>query len=472
MVFSSLTFLYLFLPLLLLSYYAFKSPLYRNWILIISSFMFYAWGEPVWVILLLSCAIVGYYFGILINKNKDHVRRKKWILTIGIIINLSVLVFFKYIDFLIQNFNLLLHADVPYSGIGLPIGISFFTFQVISYLVDVYRGDVPTSTSKVNVLLYISLFPQLIAGPIVRYTDIQHEMQNRSFSLSNFSQGINRFVIGLGKKVIFANIAGETAALFLDGNVSEVSILGAWFGISLFAIQIYFDFSGYSDMAIGLGKMFGFTYPENFNYPYVSKSATEFWRRWNMSLGAFFRDYVYIPLGGNKKFPIRNLFIVWFLTGLWHGASWNFIIWGLYFGTLIFIEKKFLLSLFSRLPVWFSHLYLTVAMLIGWVFFYYTDMKQGLLFIKSLFGLNSNVFVDVILNVQFNNNLIFFIVAIIATTPIPKWIFNKLIRVLPEKLQTRVSNDIAVPIFNFFILIISTTLLVGSTYNPFLYFRF
>ncbi|MDP5274971.1 MBOAT family O-acyltransferase [Chengkuizengella axinellae] len=471
MVFSSLVFLYGFLPVLFLLYFIFNSTLYRNWILIIASFTFYAWGEPIWVLLLIFCAFIGYYFGKLLNKHRGK-HYNKYILTVAVTINLSVLIFFKYIDFLLQNLNLLLNSNLPYSGIGLPIGISFFTFQVISYLVDIYRGSISAPTSKVHVLLYISLFPQLIAGPIVRYSDIQHEMDHRTFSLSNFSQGINRFVIGLGKKVILANTAGEIAPLFLDAPSNEISVLGAWFGISLFALQIYFDFSGYSDMAIGLGKMFGFTYPENFNYPYISKSATEFWRRWNMSLGRFFRDYVYIPLGGSRKYYVRNLFIVWFLTGFWHGASWNFMFWGLYFGTLIWMEKKFLFALFNKLPKWFAHVYLTFIMLIGWVFFYFTDMKKGFEFMSSLFGLNNNPFVDLTVEIYFYNNVLFFIAAILISTPLPKWGYQKLLILLPKTLHPGTSDNITVPVFNFVILIMVTTLLVGSTYNPFLYFRF
>ncbi|MCU6710349.1 MBOAT family protein [Paenibacillus sp. J5C_2022] len=468
MVFSSLFFLYGFLPLLFLFYFLSKRTSYRNGVLIAASLLFYAWGEPVWILLLLLCGLNGYWFARYIHRHRGT-RRGKWLTAAAVSVNLAILGFFKYADFLIANLNLLPRLDLPYTEVALPIGISFFTFQMMSYLVDVYRGDVKQPGTFTHVLLYVSLFPQLIAGPIVRYRDIEHEFQDRRFSWPSFSEGITRFVIGLGKKVILANGCGELAPLFLDNQLSEATVLGAWFGILLFALQIYFDFSGYSDMAIGLGKMVGFTYPENFNYPYISRSATEFWRRWNMSLGSFFRDYVYIPLGGNRRWQARNLFIVWFLTGLWHGASWNFIFWGLYFGFLIYIEKLFLLRLLSKLPAFMSHIYATAAMLVGWVFFYFTDMSSGIHFFKTLLGLDEVKLYNLELQIYVMDHLFFLIVAIIACTPLPKRIADALAARLPAMERLR---PLSIPLFNAAILFVSTTMLVGSTYNPFLYFRF
>jgi len=471
LVFSNLFFLYFFLPALFLVYIARKNAGYRNWVLILFSFLFYAWGEPVWVALLAFCGVTGYYFGRWIDANRDG-PKGKWLLGAAVALNLSLLGFFKYIDFLIGNVNALLPVELPYVGVALPIGISFFTFQMISYLIDVYRGDIRTPTSLTKVLLYLSLFPQLIAGPIVRYTDIQHEMENRRFRLASFSEGVSRFVIGLGKKVILANTAGELVPVFMDGSAGEMSVLGAWFGITLYALQIYFDFSGYSDMAIGLGKMFGFTYPENFRYPYVSRSATDFWRRWNMSLGSFFRDYVYIPLGGNRRLQLRNLFVVWFLTGLWHGASWNFVVWGLYFFVLLLLEKSFLLRWMDRLPRFASHAYFVAVMLIGWVFFYFTDLGQAGRYLGAMFGLSGQPLLDTRLEIYFFDNLFFWIIAIIAATPLPSAVARKAVAALSAMRPLRAVSVYAQPVYHFVVFLCSTTLLVGSTYNPFLYFRF
>lgn len=471
MVFSSLFFLYFFLPLLFLVYFAGKNIAYRNWVLIVFSFLFYAWGEPVWFVLLALCAVAGYFFGKGIDKRRGT-PQGKWLLIGAVALNLSMLGFFKYIDFLFANLNLLPFVEMPYVGVALPIGISFFTFQMISYLVDVYRGDIRTPTSLTKVLLYMALFPQLIAGPIVRYTDIQHEMDNRRFQLSNFSAGVSRFVIGLGKKVILANTAGSLVPVFMDGQAGEMSVLGAWFGITLYALQIYFDFSGYSDMAIGLGRMFGFTYPENFRYPYVSRSATDFWRRWNMSLGAFFRDYVYIPLGGNRRLQLRNIFVVWFLTGLWHGASWNFVLWGLYFFVLLMIEKTFLLRWMDAAPRWVSHVYFLIAMLFGWVFFYFSDLAQGMEFFGALLGLGGQPLLDTRLEIYFFDNVFFLAAAIAAATPLPSLLGRKALAALARLQPAQRVAAVIQPIWHVVVMLVSTTLLVGSTYNPFLYFRF
>lgn len=472
MVFSSLTFLYLFLPLNLLFYFLFKNKTYRNIVLIIFSLAFYSWGEPIWITLLIFSSTIDYYHGLMAEKYRGRWQSKLALIS-SLIINLSLLGFFKYSGFIADNLNSLFNINIPHSQFSLPIGISFYTFQTISYVIDVYKGDVKAQKSYYKFLLFVSLFHQLVAGPIVRYKDIAYEIENRDTSISKFSVGINRFIIGLGKKVIFANTAGEISEVFLNGDIANLPILGAWFGIALFAIQIYFDFSGYSDMAIGLGRMFGFTYKENFNYPYISKSATEFWRRWHISLGSFFRDYVYIPLGGNKKFQIRNLFVVWFLTGLWHGASWNFIVWGLYYGLLIMIEKIFLMKVLNKVPKCISHIYLTISVLIGWVFFYFTDLSIAVKYIGVMLGFGKNSLINLDFRIQFTNNIIFFGLAIIACTPIMKLIKNTIIKYIQRlNLSQNIYHEILRPLFNFIIILMATTLLVGKTYNPFLYFRF
>lgn len=468
LVFSSLIFLYIFLPLNFLLYFLSKNLTYRNWVLIIFSLVFYAWGEPVWVSLLVISSFTDFLLGLLIEKYKGNWQSKAALIS-SLIINLSLLGFFKYSGFLVQNINQLLGTGLPFHSFGLPIGISFYTFQSLSYIVDVYRGEVTAQKSFSKFLLYISLFHQLVAGPIVRYKDIAAAIEHRSITLSLFNEGINRFILGLGKKIILANTAGEVAEVFLQSDLSTLSVLGAWFGITLFALQIYFDFSAYSDMAIGLGKIFGFTYKENFNYPYISRSASEFWRRWHISLGSFFRDYVYIPLGGNRNHHFRNLFIVWFLTGLWHGASWNFILWGLYYGLLIMLERKFLGKLFAKLPRFFSHCYLIMAVLIGWVFFYYTDMQTVWQFFNVMFAFGQKPLIDTNLSIYFSNYLLFLCLAFAACTPLIPFLRRE-IPALTKKYT--LFRQTVRPCLNLAILVLATILLVGKSYNPFLYFRF
>lgn len=473
MVFSSLVFLYFFLPVVFIFYFLINHTDYRNVILILASLTFYAWGEPVWVVILILNALTGHYFSKRIEKYRAD-RRGKTALAAVIGINLSILIFFKYINFIAENINFLFSIQLPYSEIGLPIGISFYTFQVISYAVDVYRKETRTPDSLIAFLLYVSLFPQLIAGPIIRFKDIKDQLENRRFSFPMFSKGVQRFVIGLGKKVILANTAGETAEIFLNAGAAELAVLGAWFGIMLFALQIYFDFSGYSDMAIGLGMMFGLTYKENFNYPYISRSAGEFWRRWNISLGHFFRDYVYIPLGGNRRFYVRNLMCVWFLTGLWHGASWNFIVWGLYFGALIYLERMVLFRWFIDRVKWLSHVYFIFVILIGWVFFYFTDLQQGISYLRAMFGLLGNPLTNIEFEIYFFDQILFFIVAVIAATPFA----SNLVKRMHDKwfakqpFMDRIFKDGIQPIGNLLLLLLCTIFLVGQTYNPFFYFRF
>ena len=470
LVFSSLFFLCVFLPVCLLLYYIVDNRTYRNIVLIITSLLFYAWGEPLWVTVLIFSAIFDYFNGKYAEKYRGTIKGAGFV-ALSVVGNLSILIFFKYSGFIVDNINSLFNANIDIPRYSLPIGISFYTFQTISYVIDVYRGEVEAQKSPYKLLLFVSLFHQLVAGPIVRYKDIAYEIDNRKETFESFNIGVQRFIVGLGKKVIIANTAGELSKAFLDTDYSRLSTLGAWFGILLFAFQIYFDFSGYSDMAIGLGKMFGFTYKENFDYPYISKSATEFWRRWHMSLGSFFRDYVYIPLGGNRKNLLRNLFVVWFLTCLWHGASWNFIVWGLYYFALILIEKLFLSKLLSKLPAALSRIYLIIAVLVGWVFFYHTDLTMAFSYIGVMLGINADGFLSSEVILTFNENLLFVILAVFACTPIIKYV-NKFFTLLSKKIKIAPFYEKALqPIIKVLILIITLVFLVGQSYNPFLYFR-
>ncbi|NPV90917.1 MAG: MBOAT family protein [Firmicutes bacterium] len=465
MVFSSLIFLYLFLPLVLVFHFGLKKQTYRDWVLIVSSLLFYAWGEPVWVVLLIFTSVFDYLNGIIAENYRGRWPSKA-ALVASIAVNLLLLGFFKYSGFLASNLNQAFDLNLPYKEYGLPIGISFYAFQSISYVIDVYRGEVAAQRSLGKVLLYVSLFHHLVAGPIIRYRDIAREIEQRTITSGTFIEGINRFAVGLGKKVLIANTAGEIADVFLKGSPADLSVLGAWFGVVLFTLQIYFDFSGYSDMAIGLGKMFGFNYKENFNYPYIATSATEFWRRWHISLSSFFRDYVYIPLGGNLKNGIRNLLIVWFLTGLWHGASWNFIFWGLYYGALIMLERVFLQRLLDRFPRWLSHAYLLLAVVVGWELFYFTDLSKAGQVLGVMAGIAGRPLLDINFSYYFTHNLFFLILAVVGCTPALRVIGQKLESSFPGRL------DAARPAVNLALLLVSTVFLVGKTYNPFLYFRF
>lgn len=410
---------------------------WKNAVLLVFSLVFYAWGEPLWIVILLFNVWIGWLGGRYIERYKGRPVAKS-ILLVSVACQVLLLFHFKYLGFVLKTFSSLTSIDIPYQNPGLPIGISFFTFHLISYLVDVYRGEARALYSYDKLLLYISMFPQLVAGPIIRYADVQHQLSIRNVTLEGFSCGIGRFVIGLGKKVVIANSLAEISPLFLDGNLREVSLLGAWFGILVFSLQIYFDFSGYSDMAIGLGKMFGFTFRENFEYPYVSTSATEFWRRWNISVGRFFRDYVYIPLGGNRRRPWLNLFAVWFLTGLWHGASWNFVLWGLYFGVLIALEKAFLLRLFSRLPAWSAHLYFGIIVLVGWVFFYFESLSRALMYLRTMFGLSGASWTNAELFIHAENHLFLIILAVVAATPLPA----SLHRLFSDRMKPRAARTV------------------------------
>ena len=474
MVFSSLTFLFFFLPLALLVYYLSPNKI-KNIVLLAVSLFFYAWGEPIYILLMIFSACVDYVHGLFIHKYRISQKVKAKIALISsLIVNIGILTFFKYADFLVENINALLGTGIEPLNLPLPIGISFYTFQTMSYSIDIYRGHVAPQKNPITLALYVTLFPQLIAGPIVRYETIAKELKQRTLNLQQFSDGVRIFIIGLGKKVLIANTIGELWFQIQNQGISELTIFTAWLGIIAFAFQIYFDFSGYSDMAVGLGKMFGFNFPRNFNYPYISKSVSEFWRRWHISLGSWFRDYVYIPLGGNKKgklFTYRNLFIVWGITGIWHGASWNFALWGLYFGVIIAIERAGLQKLLSKMHPFFQHLYLLLLILISWVLFVFEDLGKGVQYAKVMFGMSTNILYDAQFLYYSYTNIILLIVAAIASTPILSYFNNKVLSRWSGPTSGIVQTILTVSCF-IFILFLSTAYLVDESFNPFLYFRF
>jgi len=469
MVFSSLIFLYLFLPSCILLYYAWNNRTYRNALLTLYSLVFYAWGEPIWVTLLIFSASLDYANAMLIEKYRNTVWAKVGLWS-SVVLNLGLLFLFKYSGFIYENVNLLLGTQFSIPEFALPIGISFYTFQTISYVLDVYRNEVPAQRNYLNFLLFVSLFHQLVAGPIVRYVHIADEIDNRKFNLADIAGGVHRFCIGLFKKVCIANVAGELVVKYLDSDLSNLSVAGGWFGLLMFTLQIYFDFSGYSDMAIGMGRMFGFHYHENFDYPYIAKSSTEFWRRWHISLGTFFRDYVYIPLGGKMHKPYRNLFIVWFLTGFWHGASWNFILWGLYFGVLIALERLFLKKILEALPRAVAHLYLLFAVVMGWALFYFADLQRLGTFMGILFGATNNQGWNLDIALTLKENMFWLMLALLLCTPIYLLAYKKLYQRLEQSSLS--GGQLILTFVNILLLLGSTAMLVGKSYNPFLYFRF
>lgn len=473
MIFSSLTFLFLFLPACIIVYFISPNLKIKNLVLLVFSLFFYAWGEPIWVILLIFSGSVDFTIGKLINRYRNNWKSKLALIS-SLVINLGLLSIFKYNNFIIDNINALFQSNIPMSSLTLPIGISFYTFQTLSYSIDVYRDQVEVQNSFTDFLLFVSLFPQLIAGPILRYSELEYQLSNRTPSYEKFSSGIARFLVGLGKKVLIANYVGEIANGILNSDIINIPVIDAWFGILMFTFQIYFDFSGYSDMAIGLGKIFGFEYGENFNYPYVSKSITEFWRRWHISLGSFFRDYVYITLGGNRSHQFRNIIVVWFLTGLWHGASWNFVIWGLYFGLLLIIEKYILNKLLARLPMALCWLYSIVLVMVGWVLFYFIDLSMGLHLLKVMFGFSNNSLYNPNTLYTLSSRYLIIIVSIVASTPIVPWLRNKLAssNSLSNNPYFIPSRLIFTGFINLAILFLCTVSLIGQSFNPFLYFRF
>ena len=463
MLFTSISFLYYFLPLVLIVYFIVPKK-YKNLVLLLFSLLFYFYGEPKYILLMLFEILVAYIGAILIDKYKD-----KSILILTLFIPIILLVVFKYTDFFISNINNIFNTNFKLLNIALPIGISFYTFQIISYVIDVYRGKVKVQKSFLKLATYVSLFPQLIAGPIVRYEVIEDELDNRTHSFENFALGTRRFIIGLAKKVLIANMLGELCTKF--DLVNERSVALYWIFAISYMLQIYFDFSAYSDMAIGLGRIFGFHFLENFNYPYISKSITEFWRRWHISLGSWFRDYVYIPLGGNRvnkiKF-LRNILIVWLLTGIWHGASWNFIIWGLLFGILLIIEKLWLNKILDKLPNIIKRIYVLFIVMISFIIFNANTMNTAWHNIIGLFGINKEPFINTYTIYYIKSYLPILIVAIIASIPICKNIIEKL------KKNNLINNIINIlePFYIIILLLLVTAYLIDSSYNPFLYFRF
>ena len=473
MVFSSIFFLFTFLPLSLLLYWMSPSKI-KNFTLLAVSLFFYAWGEPVYVLLMIASILTNFVFGIFIEseliKEKRAVRRALFIS--AVVFNILILGFFKYYGFLAENINALFNADIAYSELPLPIGISFYTFQVLSYVIDVYLGKVRLQRNPVSFALYVTMFPQLIAGPIVRYSDIESQLEQRNVSASKFGEGAQRFIQGLGKKVLIANSMGALWDITQAMDMTGISVFSAWLGIIAYTFQIYFDFSGYSDMAIGLGKMFGFEFMENFDHPYISRSVTEFWRRWHISLGTWFREYVYIPLGGNRCSrirQIRNIMAVWMLTGLWHGASWNFVVWGIYYGCLLLIEKFFLKKLIDNDPAIISHVYCMLAVIIGWVLFASRDIESAAAYLGVMSGASGNVLVDNAFIYYLKSNAVMLVISLLFSTGIFREIFEP--EEISDKIRTRVSHSAAV-ILHAFILFMSTAYLVTETYNPFLYFRF
>jgi alginate O-acetyltransferase complex protein AlgI len=487
MVFSSLLFLYLFLPACLIIYYLIGSRIgprsqdgvapvrghatqAQNLILIVSSFFFYGWGEPIWVVLLVISSSVGWFVGLWVERSKTTLG-KKIAVGFAVLANLGLLCIFKYSAFIVENINFAFITGLDNPGFALPIGISFYTFQILSYVVDVYRGEVRAQRKFLDFLLYVSLFHQLVAGPIVRYVHIADEINHRIHTWNDFSRGLHRVCVGLFKKVFIANVAGEWAQRTLGGDLSTLSVADAWLGLAMFTIQIYFDFSAYSDMAIGLGMMFGFHYRENFNYPYIAKSVTDFWRRWHISLGTFFRDYVYIPLGGNKTWGLRNLFIVWALTGFWHGASWNFMLWGLYFGVWIALERLFIERLLNALPVAVSHFYLMSIVTLGWSLFYFTDLSRLTTFLQILFGLSPAQMTGVTTTSDLSSHALWIVLAVLWCMPVGQWIQQK-VRLLRFDHWKPTTQSLALLVVDTVMLISSTALLVGQSYNPFIYFRF
>ena len=458
MVFSSITFIYFFLPAILIAYYIVPKK-HRNLVLLLFSLLFYFYGERN-IVLILSC-LLNYTFGTIIGKTKD----KKYLI-LGIITNIAILMYYKYSNFFISNINEILNSNIQYLNLILPLGISFFTFQNISYLIDVYKKDVPAQKNVLKYATYITLFPQLIAGPIVRYKDVDNEISNRKEDFENFSNGVIRFIIGLSKKVLIANTIGEMASI-LNQMVTKTVLSHILEAIG-YTVQIYFDFSGYSDMAIGLGLMFGFHFKENFNYPLIAKNITDFWRRWHISLTSFFRDYIYIPLGGNRVSKvkwIRNILVVWALTGFWHGASWNFIVWGLYFFVFLILEKLFLHKVLKNSFI--SHIYTLSIVLISFVIFNMPDLNSIVIFLKNMTGFGNLSFINAETIYYLKNYLVLFIIAIIGSTPLVSNIIKKL-----QNTKVKLLINILEPIIYISLLVICTSFLIDESFNPFLYFRF
>ena len=463
MVFSSLTFLFVFLPVLMAIYFAVPSKYIkaRNIVLLVFNLIFYAYGEPKNCLVMIVSIFMNYLFGVLVDKHRENEKQAKFWVFVAVLFNVGILIYFKYLEFIVENISSLFNAEITVQTILKPIGISFFTFQGLSYVIDVYRGITNCQKSLFNVALYISLFPQLVAGPIVRYETIADEIDNRESNASDMAEGIRRFMVGFAKKLILANAIGQVADAFFNSPISSLSVVGAWMGPIAYAFQIYFDFSGYSDMAIGLGKIFGFHFCENFNYPYISQSITEFWRRWHISLSTWFRDYVYIPLGGNRCSKLRhlfNIFVVWLLTGIWHGAKWKFIFWGIYFGVILILEKTIILKYLKKAWRPIRHIYALILIVIGWAIFRAHDMGYFFGMLKTMFFVNGNP----ILNDKTIYNLLEFKYAIIICA----------IASLPLKDYILVKNEKTKYVLSFAVFIVAIVCMLSNSFNPFIYFRF
>jgi len=484
MVFSSLIFLFAFLPITLFLYYITPYRKIRNLVLFILSLIFYAWGEPIYIAVMLVSILEAYICGLFIGKYREKNRKKAiFFMVLSISLNLASLIFFKYANFFIQNLKIIpLFSEISLiENLVLPIGISFYTFQIISYTVDLFWGRTEVQKNFVAFGTYVALFPQLIAGPIVRYRDVDNQLTERKETVDLFVSGIRRFVIGLSKKIILGDAAAAIYKYCMTASEFESTTLGAWMIMIFYTLHIYFDFSGYSDMAIGLGKMFGFKFLENFNYPYISASITEFWRRWHMSLGTWFKEYVYIPLGGNRKGKFkhyRNIAIVWLLTGFWHGASWNFVLWGGYFGLILMLEKAFLLRALDKIPKVFQCIYALFLVGVGWLIFSNTQIHDVFSSIGALFGVGTQSFTNSVINYQLMRSVPFLLVAVVSATPLGKMIYQK---VLPQKEnEDTLAADtlfkqifyIATLLLVILLLVICIAYLVDSTFSPFLYFNF
>ena len=472
MVFSSLLFLFRFLPAVLILYFIVPKR-FRNLVLLLVSLIFYAWGEPKYVFLMLFSILITYLGGFMVDRfrSSGDGKKAKISMIVTVALALSLLGFFKYADFVIETVNRIGHTDIDLLRLSLPIGISFYTFQTISYVIDVYRGDARVQKNIISYGAYVTMFPQLIAGPIVRYSTIDEQLRTRRESAEEFAGGAERFVIGLGKKVLLANSAGALWDSIRVMDASTMPALTAWLGIAAYTFQIYFDFSAYSDMAIGLGHMFGFRFLENFNYPYQAKSVTEFWRRWHISLGTWFREYVYIPLGGNRvsraRF-IRNIMIVWMLTGIWHGADWNFVLWGIYYGVLLLVEKLFLKKYLEKTPGWLQHVYTMFTVMIGWFIFTWNENESGFAYLKAMFGMGGG-FADRGTVYLLYTNAILLVMLILGSTDLPA----RLAGLCRARIAGRDTLTTVVRcVFLTAVFLLSTAYLVNASYNPFLYFRF
>lgn len=469
MVFSSIPFLFYFIPVLFVLYYIVPNKL-KNLVMIIASFVFYAWGEIRFIPVMLFLSVEDFICAKLMEKYRSNIKMRRLFMLISVGSNLGVLLFFKYTNFFLDNAFGLFGMESPFVEVILPIGVSFNSFQSISYAIDVYRGTTNCEKSFYNYLAYTTLFPQIIAGPIVRYVTVENDLDDHMLTSDSFAEGMRRFIVGLGKKVLIANNVGYIWSLISSGSAGEESVVLYWIGIIAYTFQIYFDFSGYSDMAIGLARIFGLTFDENFNYPYISKSITEFWRRWHITLGSWFRDYVYIPLGGNrcsKLAHLRNLVIVWALTGFWHGASWNFVFWGLYFAVLLIAEKFFLNKILDKTPAFFRHLYTILLVIVSWVIFYFEDLGQLGRYLSGMFGFNGVPFVTNEAIYYLINYGIIFAISAYASTPHFKTKVIDYTEKTNNKSVIVISSVIYLAIFA-----LCVAYLVDSTYNPFLYFRF